>query len=148
VKDKQRALAEAGKRLSENKHLMLKEHKQECFDRFLEIRQTHERFWAYYNERKERRLEERRGRREEFEQRVRANIEKNQEKLEKAESFRDQQQARVNELQEKVDGDNSARWQAIFEQRLAEAEEKVRSAENQIGRVRQWIRDDEDKVRG
>lgn len=35
VKEKQRALAEVGKRLSENKHLMLKEHKQECFDRFL-----------------------------------------------------------------------------------------------------------------
>jgi hypothetical protein len=62
------------------------------------------------------------------------------------EVFRDRQLERIEEIKEKLDGDNSTKWQNIYEGWLAEAEEKLQSAEEQIERLKAWIREGGEKL--
>lgn len=146
VKELGHKLSLAMKRLSENKQFMLTAHKQECFDKFQEIKASHDKFWEFYRGKKQELHQERDRKREAFIEKVRANIDKNREKLAKAESFLESQRARVDDIREKLSGENTSKWQDIYEGWLAEAESKVESAEEQVERIAAWIREDEEKL--
>src|SRR5579872_5215378 len=79
-------LKEAGQMLSRKKDRMLKEHKEECFARIQEVRQTHDQFWDEYRRGREERQAQSKLRRAEVADRIRDNLRANRERLEKAEA--------------------------------------------------------------
>lgn len=146
VRAKGQRLAAAMKELSENKRWMLSAHKQECFQTFERIRESHDRFWEMYRGKKREAADERASKRAAFVEKVRGNLDKNRDKLAKAEAFLEKQTARVAEIREKREATNSSKWQDIYEGWLVEAEEKVESAREQIKRISGWIEEDENKL--
>lgn len=135
-----RVLKNASSMLSQYKGEMFGEHKQECFDRIQEIRRIHD-FW--WNE-----LKKHRSRcQEEFQQRVRANLEKNYERHKKASDELQSMRSRADDLRDKI----SSAWNDDFRDRaygwLSKTEDKIRDIEDSIQRIENWIREDENKLR-
>lgn len=133
-------LRNASKMLSEYKHEMFGEHKQECFALIQEIREIHDIWWEELKRHRSRRQEE-------FQERVRANLEKNYERLRKAADALEHQRSHVNDLHDQI----SSAWSDDFRDRaygwLSEAEDKIRDIESSISQIEDWIHEDEDKLR-
>ena len=153
MKDLQRQLKDAGRRLSENKRLMTREDKEECFEAIKEARESHDHFWEKYKALREERREASERKHQEFERkraewidRVHANIRKNQSKLEKAENALGHTRDRIRDLEEKIYETTSEKWQGIFSEWLDEARSKEQDIEESIERIAGWISEDERKL--
>ncbi len=153
MKDLQRQLKDAGRRLSENKRLMTRSDKEECFHAIQEARESHDGFWEKYKELREERREASERKREEFERkrsewidRVRANIRKNQGKLEKAEHALEHTRDRIRDIEDKLSETTSEKWERIFSEWLDEAHSKEQDIEESIERIARWISEDEEKL--
>ena len=66
-------LKRAGRMLSDNKKEMIGDHKQECFSRIQEVQRSHDAWWEDLKRHKDRKHED-------FQSRVKANLEKNHER--------------------------------------------------------------------
>ena len=134
------ALKEAGQLLSKHKDEMLGEHKQECFERIQEVRSAQDAWW-----------EELKGHRaqqhQDFQARVRANLEKNYEQLRRARDALSRARARADDLRDQI----SSAWSDGFRDRasgwLDEEEGRIRDIEAHIERIEGWIRENEVKLR-
>jgi hypothetical protein len=134
-------LKEAGEMLSARKHEMLGEHKQECFGKICEARKTHDAHWAGLKAEGERKHSN-------FQERVRANLEKNRERHRKAAEALERHRAHAEELRDNI----ASAWSDEYSDRaqgwLAEEEDKIRDIEESLARIEEWIREDEEKLEG
>lgn len=146
MKAKGQMLREAGQVLSQNKHRMLKEHKDECFARILELRETHDRFWGEYKRGLEHRQAEYAQRRHEIVERVRGNIRANEERLEKATDAFARIRSNLESNAEKLESARSPEFIARVAGWIQEDEEKLRSISESIDRLREWIREDAERL--
>ena len=131
IKSMQARLNRAGTTLSENKHLMTSADKQVCFEAIQEARETHDRFWerhkALTRERNEatlRRRAEFEEKREHWIQRVKGNISRNKEKLDKARGAYERNRDRISDIKDKIRETDSPKWEDIYCVWLSEAEAK------------------------
>lgn len=146
-------LKKAGGKLSENKHWMLAEHKNQCFEAIQEARKSQDMFWekrkqlsAERRQANERRRAENERKREAWEERTRANMQRNREKLSKAEGARDRTLDRIRDIEDKISETTSEKWQGIFSEWLSEAHAKLVDIEESIDRIKGWISEDEDRL--
>lgn len=153
MKGLQRQLKDAGRRLSENKRLMTRADKEECFEAIKEARESHDQFWEKYKQLGEERREASERKRQEFERkraewtdRVQANIHKNQNKLEKAENALERVRDRIRVLEDKFYETTSEKWQGLFSEWLGEARSKEQDIEESIERIVRWISEDQEKI--
>jgi hypothetical protein len=136
-------LKEAGRVLSENKHQMLREHKDECFQRIQEVRQTHDAFWGEYKKARELRQQEHRQKIRDVLARIEGNISSNQDKKAKAEAALDRAEANISKLNGMLESARSDEHQERVQGWLSEAEEKRASIQESITRIEEWIDQDE-----
>lgn len=134
-------LREAGQMLSQNKHEMLPEHKQECFDRIQDVRKEHDAWWASFKKGQAER-------RESFRARVEENLRKNYERHRKATDALQRQKQHAADLESQVASAWNSDWADRRRDWLAEAEDKIRDIEESIDRIEEWIREDQEKLRG
>ena len=118
-------LRNASSMLSKYKKEMFGEHKQECFERIQEIRHIHDVWWEELKRHRSKRQEE-------FQQRVRANLEKNYERHRKATDALHRVRNHADDLRDKI----SSAWNDDFRDRaygwLSETEDKIRDIEDSI----------------
>ncbi len=133
-------LRNASSMLSKYKSEMFGEHKQECFERIQEIRRVHDAWWEELKRHRSRRQEE-------FQQRVRANLERNYERHRKASDALRRLRNHADDLRHKI----STAWNDDFRNRaygwLSETEDKIRDIEDSLRQIEEWIREDEEKLR-
>lgn len=136
-------LKEAGRLLSENKHQMLREHKDECFQRIQEIRATHDAFWGRYKEEREVRQQQYRERIRDVLTRVEQNISNNRDKRAKAEIALERCEENISKLDDMLGSARSDEHRDRVEGWLSEAREKRASIWESIRRIEEWIEQDE-----
>ena len=140
MKELGRVLRNAGSMLSKYKEEMFGEHKQECFERIQEIRHIHDAWWEELKRHRSKKQEE-------FQQRVRANLEKNYERHRKASDALHRMRNHAENLRDKI----SSAWNDEFRDRaygwLSETEDKIIDIEDSIQRIEGWIHEDEEKFR-
>ncbi|MBT5304978.1 MAG: hypothetical protein HOL31_07850 [Candidatus Scalindua sp.] len=146
VKAWQRYLGDAMRKLSELKHQMIGEHKQECYERIQEIKESHDLFWQQHKEAWETRNHERERNHSGYIARVERNIEKNKERLRKATNALERQQERAREIRSKIRETTSSKWEGIFSEWLSEAESKIDDIESSISQISDWIDEDQRKL--
>lgn len=146
MKQAGRKLGHAMRMLKERKHEMLPEHKQQCFDRFQEIKESHENFWADYREARDQRRHQHEEKRRAIIAKVEANLDKNRDELRRAKAALERTQERISELRDKISGTNSEKWQNIWGEWLEEAERKADDIEQHIDRIRGWISENEGRL--
>ncbi|MCQ1536669.1 hypothetical protein FTO70_13520 [Methanosarcina sp. KYL-1] len=140
MKDLGKVLSGSRHLLSEHKHEMLGEHKKECFELIQEVQHDHDCWWNNYNS-------HRAQKRSEFQEKVRDNIRKNEERLRKASNALEKARAHADDLRDKI---NSA-WSDDYRDRvygwLSEEERRIEDIENSIEQIEKWIEEDEAKLR-
>ena len=139
MKDLGRVLKSAGSMLSNRKQEMFGEHKQECFARIQEIRRVHDAWWEELKRHRSRKQED-------FQSKVRANLESNYERHRKATDALQRVRNHADDLRSQI----SSAWNDDFRDRaygwLSETEDKIRDIEDSIQRIEEWIREDEAKL--
>ena len=133
-------LREAGQILSKYKGEMLGEHKQECFEAIQDMRQVHDAWWAELKGNSSRRHDD-------FQSRVRNNLENNYERHRKATDALERHRARADELRSQIASAWNNDWASKAEGWLSELEDKIADIERSIEQIEEWIREDEDKLR-
>lgn len=133
-------LKEAGQMLSRHKHEMLGEHKQECFKRIQEMQAEHDVWWAQFRS-------ERSHRHEDFQSRVRANLERNYERHKKAAAALESCRVSADTLRDKIASAWNDDWRSDAEGWLSELEDKIADIESSIERIEKWIEEDQAKLR-
>lgn len=133
-------LRAAGKLLSHYKEEMYGEHKQECFNAIKEMQKIHDAWWSELSGHRSRS-------RDEFQQRLRDNIEKNTEKLRKATYALERARNHANELRNQID----SAWSDSYKERacewLSEEENRINSIGDSIRLIEEWIEKDREKLR-
>jgi len=133
-------LKSASLMLSKYKDEMFGEHKHECFERIQEIRHIHDLWWQEHNRHRSKRQEE-------FQERVKSNLEKNYERHRKATDALHRMRNHADDLRDKI----SSAWNDDFRDRanvwLSEAEDKIRDIEDSIQQIEDWIKEDEAKLK-
>lgn len=151
VKAWQRYLAEAMQKLSKWKHEMLGEHKQQCFERFQEVKSSHELFWKQHREAHQARHEasqaEWRSKKRAIASKIEANLDKNREQFRKTTEALNRNRARADELRGKIRDTTSSKWEGIFETWLAETEAKIDDIERHLNQIQEWIEEGERRLR-
>lgn len=133
-------LKNAGLMLSKYKTEMLGKHKQECFESIQEMQKEHNAWWESLTGHRSRK-------REDFQQNVRSNIEKNHERLKKATDALDHCNDHAADLREKIRDAWSDEYRDRAEGWLSEDEDKIKDIEESIQQIENWIREDEEKLR-
>ncbi len=146
MKDLQRRLNAAGRKLSENKARMTREDKEACFEAISDSRKSHDSFWEKYKEVIQHRQEEFQRKRSTWLASVQANISKNQDKLNGAKDALSRVRQRIDELQDKLSETKSPKWETLYSDWIREARTKEADIEESIERLQSWISEDEDKL--
>lgn len=133
-------LKEAARMLSEHKDEMLGEHKQECFERIQQVRRSHDAWWEDLKRQRE-------NKHEEFQARVRNNLDKNYDRLRKATDALHSCEQSADKLRDDINSAWNADWASQASGWLSELEDKIRDIERSIERIEEWIREDEEKLR-
>ena len=153
LQELQSILKGAGQKLSQNKHLMTKSDKEQCFEKIKEVRESHDRCYEKLKEMKNARREASRRKSEEFErkreawrERTQANIAKNNDKLDRARGALERTRDRISEIEGKLYETDSDKWRGIFSEWLSEAQSKESDIEESIARIESWISEDQSKL--
>jgi len=141
----QKILKRAGQTLSENKHRMTREDKDECFQAIQEARATHDDFWGRYREYQETRQQERAEKQAAWEEKTRARIENNCERVARLHNAREKVQQNIYDNEAKI----ADAWSDDFRDRVQswidEGYENLAEIDEKIERIQGWI--SEDKAR-
>lgn len=130
----------AGQMLSKYKSEMYGEHKQECFERIQEIRKIHDAWWESLKQHRSKKVED-------FQTRVRVNLERNYERHRKATAALESCRRHADELRDKIASAWNEDWKDKAYVWLSETEDKIRDIERSIEQIEEWIREDEEKLR-
>jgi NADH dehydrogenase/NADH:ubiquinone oxidoreductase subunit G len=133
-------LKRAGQMLSDNKSEMLGEHKQECFEEIKNVRRAHDAWWADLTRHRDRK-------RENFQSRVRENLEKNYARHRKATEALRSCERSADELRDKISSAYNDDWASDARGWLSDLEDKISDIERSIDRIEDWIQEDEAKLR-
>lgn len=133
-------LKRASRMLTENKKDMLGQHKQECFSRIQDVRRSHDSWWDELKRHRNRKHEE-------FQARVRRNLEKNYERHRKATEALRSCERSADELRGKISSAWNDDWAVDARGWLSDLEDKISDIESSISKIEDWIREDEDKLR-
>lgn len=126
--------------LSEYKHEMLGEHKQECFNRIQEVQKEHDAWWGELRREQTRRREERQAR-------IRANLESNYERHRRASEALERLRRHADNLRDRIASAWNRNWAAGAERRLCELEGKIADIEDSLQKIEEWIREDENRLK-
>ena len=132
-------LKQASKMLSEYKGEMIGEHKQECFNLIQQVRRDHDAWWKDLTKHRDRRHED-------FQARVRANLERNYERHRKAAEALRSCERSADELRDKIATAWNDDWASQASGWLADLEDKIRDIQNSIDRIEDWIQEDEENL--
>ena len=132
-------LRESGEMLSERKREMLGEHKQECFEAIQRMREVHDIWWDKFKEEKTKRHDD-------FQARVKRNIETNYERHRKATDALEHCRAKADELRSQIASAWNDDWAARAEGWLSELEDKIADIERSVEQIEVWIKEDESKL--
>lgn len=133
-------LKHAGQMLSDNKSEMLGEHKQECFDEIKNVRRAHDAWWEDLTRHRNRKHEN-------FQSKVRDNLEKNYERHRKATEALRSCLRSADELRDKISSAYNDDWASNARVWLSDLEEKISDIERSIDRIEDWIKEDEAKLK-
>jgi hypothetical protein len=138
-------LRDARTALHENRHQMLKEHKDECYALAEEIKQSHDRFWeCYHSEREARKQSHLQSMRGSL-HRTDANIDKNTEKRRRAVDALQHAEDNIEKLQGMLEVARSDDYRGRVETWLFEAIEKRNSIRESVHRIDEWIAQDRER---
>ena len=132
-------LHESGEILNEHKKEMLGEHKQECFEAIQRMRVVHDVWWDKFKEEKSKRHDD-------FQARVRRNLEANHERHRKATDALEHCRAKADELRSQIASAWNDDWADRAEGWLSKLEDKIADIERSIEQIEDWIREDESKL--
>ena len=132
-------LHESGEILNEHKKEMLGEHKQECFEAIQRMREVHDVWWDKFKEEKSKRHDD-------FQARVRRNLEANHERHRKATDALEHCRAKADELRSQIASAWNDDWADRAEGWLSKLEDKIADIERSIEQIEDWIREDESKL--
>jgi hypothetical protein len=141
MKDAGRRLKEIGQYLSRYKEEMTYEDKAECFERIQDVRKAQDLWWDGHKQHRQQRADD-------FRDRVRANIDKNKEKYERAADALRKMNASADDLRDKISSAYNDNWRDKAYGWLSELEDKIRDTESHLRRLEEWIEEDERKLRG
>lgn len=132
-------LREAGALLSKYKSEMFGEHKQECFDDIQKMRVIHDAWWEQLKKEKGKKHDD-------FINRVKANIERNQDRHRKAVYALESCRRSADDLRDKISSAYNDDWRDKAYVWLSELEDKIRDIEKSVEEIENWIREDENKL--
>jgi hypothetical protein len=135
-----------GQLLSENKHQIFSEHKNEVFARIQEVRQSHDAFWGEYRKQNEVKRQEFLERIAGVKARIRNNIASNIERREKAVAAYENAVANIDKLNDMYATARGADFQERVAGWLSEAIEKRDSILLSIKRIDEWIEQDRSRL--
>ena len=133
-------LRKAGRMLSEHKSEMWGEHKQECFHRIQEIREIHDIWWEHLKGHKTQKHED-------FQARVKANLERNYDRHRKATQALESCRRHADKLRDDIASAWNEDWKDKAYGWLSETDDKIRDIERSIEQIEEWIKEDEEKLR-
>lgn len=148
IKSMGQTLHDVGQKLSDNKNLMLGEHKTEVFERMQDKRSQLDHFWEKRREAQGQRQREYQERHDAWRERVSANLQRNREKLAKAQAAASHTRDRISENEDKLRDTDSPKWEGIFSEWIEGDIAKLADIEDSIDRLEGWIAEDEDKLSG
>lgn len=159
-----RKLNEASAYFKTVKHEMTKEDKSEIYNRLVEIRLSHDKFWSMYKEISQEQYEQRRNEKQKaweerqaaweskkeksqrIKSRIENNISSNKDKLRKAESALSRLIDNRRNLADKISESYNDDWKSKAEDWLDEMDDKIEDIKSHIERIEGWISEDEDKL--
>ncbi len=148
-------IKKSSKTLTENKHKMTYEHKQECFKAITEAREFLNEQWKKFKEEKSEEYskrqvfrEEKQNRHTEWKNRILSNLEINREKHEKAVNDLSRMEHHLSDLQEKLSNARQGSYYDRVSGWISESEEQIESKKEWIAKLEQWIEEGEEKLRG
>lgn len=151
--EKGRKLREAGRLLSEKKHEMIREHKDEAFTRIQEVQRDHNEWWGRYNAAKEERRKEKQQRQREWRDRTveklhatERNLESNTERYEKAARALGHVRSNLAKNEAKLADTSSEKWEGIIQGWIEEEEAKASDIEARMERIQGWMEDDRARI--
>jgi chromosome segregation ATPase len=150
MKERGRALAEAAKLFKSVKHEMTNEDKTLIHTKITEVRENHDEFWEKYKSYQEERnsiYQDKQEKGKEIKARIEANTEANKDKLEQAEESLEKLERQKSKLEDDIDESTSENWKSKAEGWLDECNDKIKSKEEYIERLKKWIEEGEDKLR-
>jgi hypothetical protein len=142
----QQILKRAGRTLSENKHKMTREDKDDCFEAIQDARATHDDFWERYREYQEVKQQEHFEKQAEWERKTKARIEDNRDRVSRLVSAREKVQQNIDDNEDKV----AEAWSDDFRERVQgwvdEGYQNLVEINEKIKRIQGWIAEDESKI--
>lgn len=136
-------LKEAGQLLSQKKQEMTYEHKQQCFQEIVKMRELHDSVWKKL---KEERNEDWLGKKQDYERKIKGNLEKNIERRQKAVDALENCKSHAEKLRSQIESAWSDNFQERAEEWLSETENKISDIENWIETLDEWIAEGEEKL--
>lgn len=133
-------LKRAGQRLSEKKEDIIGEHKQDCFNRIQDVRRSHDIWWEELKRHRDKKQEN-------FQSRVKQNLENNYERHRKATDALRACERNADELRDKISSAYNDGWASDARGWLSELEDKILDIERSIEKIEGWIQEDEEKLR-
>lgn len=152
------AMREGWAHLSRNKAVMLGKHKQEAFQALKRASDSLTAEWDSWRGQRQEAIErfraekhaaweERKAKREAWEMRIRENISKLEDRLDRLESALDHRQSNLSKLEDM----RSSAWSDDFRERvdgwISDEEERINDIERKIEQIKGWISDAESKLR-
>jgi len=147
MKHKSLILKQAGELLSASKLKMLREHKDECFAYINQMRESHKLFWEARGQAVAARKQQFDDRRDQIVAKLERNLEGNRERLAKAQTALERVEANIDQLREQISSARSDDFRQRAERWLSEAYEKQESIQESVRRAREWIEQDESRLR-
>jgi hypothetical protein len=133
-------LREAGQDLSNHKAEMTFQHKQELFQMIQEVRKEQDAWWAELKKNRDQKKVD-------FRERIKANLEKNRERLRLQIAALERHETARDNLQEKIDASSGGNWlDRATGEYMPELERKIDDIKESIERVEKWIEEDEAKL--
>lgn len=137
--------------LSEYKTEMLGRHKKEAFDALTDAQTKLDVAWGRWKEAKERtweaHREQKREKRETFEHRVHANIEKLEERMERLSGVLRHKESHLDDLQEKRSSARSDEFRDRVDGWIEEEVDAIRDIRSKIEEIEGWIEEERSKLR-
>jgi hypothetical protein len=133
-------LREAGQELSNHKDEITFQHKQELFQLIQEVRKIQDTWWDDLKKQRDQKQKD-------FRERIKANLEKNKERLRRQCDALERHETALNNLQEKIDNASEGNWldRALSEYK-PDLETKIDDIKESIKRIEGWIEEDEAKL--